>query len=274
MTGACWSWTTHPRTGPEQLADRLAAELPGVEVLHRHGKEGLGRGLPGRVRARAVARRGVRDRDGRRLLARPEPPARDDRGRRAQRPRARVALRGRRGDHQLASAAPPAEPQRLALRPPDARRQGTRPHRGLSLRTPASARDGRARDAALAGLRLQHRADLPGAAGRIQRQGDPDLLSRPRGGREQDVAADRGRGAQAGAQAAPAAHRGRRAALERRRTQPPRALALAALAAPPRHRAPGADAGRARAGPRRATPPSTALQRVREPGVELAAARA
>ena len=43
--------------GTGELAERLAEELPGVEVLHRPGKEGLGSaylaGLPARARRRA-----------------------------------------------------------------------------------------------------------------------------------------------------------------------------------------------------------------------------
>jgi dolichol-phosphate mannosyltransferase len=53
--------------GTGEVADLLAAELPAVEVLHRSGKEGLGRAY--RLRAGARRRRGAGDRHGRRLLA-------------------------------------------------------------------------------------------------------------------------------------------------------------------------------------------------------------
>ena len=62
----------------------------GVEVLHRPGKEGLGKAyLAGFAHA---LERGAElvDRHGRGLLARPRPPARADRRRRGRRPRARA----------------------------------------------------------------------------------------------------------------------------------------------------------------------------------------
>ena len=88
--------------GTGELADRLAAELGFVDVLHRPHKEGLGPAyLAGFARALADGRR-ADPRDGLRLLARPgrrPPPDRRRRGRR--RPRARLALRPRRPRREL-----------------------------------------------------------------------------------------------------------------------------------------------------------------------------
>ena len=82
--------------GTGEIADRLAAELAWLDVLHRTTKEGIGRAyLAGFARA-LESGRGARARDGLRLLARPARRAAPDRrvrGRR--RPRARLAL-GRR----------------------------------------------------------------------------------------------------------------------------------------------------------------------------------
>ena len=61
--------------GTGAIADRIAAELDGVEVLHRPRKSGLGPRLRGRLRARAARGRRPRRRDGRRPLARPRRPA-------------------------------------------------------------------------------------------------------------------------------------------------------------------------------------------------------
>ena len=41
--------------GTGALADRLAAEIPGVEVLHRQGKDGLGQAYLAGFRTRSPA---------------------------------------------------------------------------------------------------------------------------------------------------------------------------------------------------------------------------
>ena len=208
---------------------------PGVEVLHRTGKEGLGPAYLAGFEYALDARRRVvivMDAD---FSHDPQPPARDDR----RRPGAATSCSAR-------ATSPAGEITNWPRLRRVLSRSGSLYARlmlGVKVRDLTTGfrcvrrrvlETRRALDAALAGLRLQHRADLPRAAGRLQRRGDPDPLPRSRGGREQDVAADRDRGAAARAEAARAAHRGRRAALQRRRAQPPRALALAALAAAPR----------------------------------------
>ena len=102
--------------GTGLIADRLAAELAAVAVLHRRGKRGLGHAyLAGFARAvdEGAERVVVMDADFSHdpshltaLLA----------ASRVLRPRARVALRGGRDDRQLAAAAAAAEPCRLAVR--------------------------------------------------------------------------------------------------------------------------------------------------------------
>ena len=196
----------------------------------------------------------------------PAPPAGDDR----RRPATATSCSGSRyvAGGEITNwppAAPRAEPQRLALRAPDARRQGARPDHRLPLRTPARARDGRALDAALAGLRLQHRADLPRAAGRLQRRrrsrSASAIARRAR-------ARCRSRSRSRRCRLVPKLRGLRTEVVEQRsngaRAQPPRALALAALAAPPRGhpgrsgRRPGR---RARPGHRRRAAPAPSARR-------------
>ena len=81
--------------GTGELADRLAAELPYVDVLHRERKEGLGRAYIDGFRVALAAGARARARDGLRLLARPGGRAAADRGGGRRRPRARLALRRR-----------------------------------------------------------------------------------------------------------------------------------------------------------------------------------
>ena len=57
--------------GTGELADRLAAELPWVSVLHRERKEGLGPAYLAAFRRALADGRRPRPGDGRRLLARP-----------------------------------------------------------------------------------------------------------------------------------------------------------------------------------------------------------
>ena len=94
-TGSSSSTTTRP-TAPAAIADRLAAEFDAVEVLHRTVREGLGPAYLAGFAHALDGRRGVRPRDGRRLLARPRRPRAPARRRAGRRPRARLALRRRR----------------------------------------------------------------------------------------------------------------------------------------------------------------------------------
>ena len=57
--------------GTGAIADRLAAEIDEVEVLHRPRAAGARAGVPRGLRPRAARGRRARARDGRRLLARP-----------------------------------------------------------------------------------------------------------------------------------------------------------------------------------------------------------
>ena len=50
-TPTCWWSTTRSPDGTGAIADALAAADPQVHVLHRPGKDGLGRGVPGGLRA-------------------------------------------------------------------------------------------------------------------------------------------------------------------------------------------------------------------------------
>ena len=105
--------------GTGELADRLAAELDFVDVLHRAEKEGLGPAYLAGFRSRAGERRRADSRDGLRLLARPARRPSPDRSRRGRRrSRARLPLRARRARPQL-GASPPGD---LARRPPSTRR--------------------------------------------------------------------------------------------------------------------------------------------------------
>ncbi len=125
--------------GTGELADRLAAEPPFLDVLHRGRKEGLGPGLHRRVPARARRRRRARARDGLRLLARPgRRAAPDRRGRGRRRPRARLALRPGRRDPELGARAPGRLARREHLRADRAREPAPRPHGRLQVLPRAS----------------------------------------------------------------------------------------------------------------------------------------
>ncbi len=162
-TGACSWWTTPPPTAPARSPTGWPPSCPGSRCCTARARRGSGKAYLAGFALRARARRRARDRHGRRLLARPGAPARPDRRGRDQRPGAGLALRGRRQDRGLAAAAPRAQPRRLALRPDrsSASRCATSP-RGFRCVRRERARDDRALDAALPGLRLQHRAHLPG----------------------------------------------------------------------------------------------------------------
>ena len=58
--------------GTGEIADRLAAELDSVEVLHREEKDGLGRAYAAGFERALAAGAGAGDADGRRLLPRPD----------------------------------------------------------------------------------------------------------------------------------------------------------------------------------------------------------
>ena len=94
--------------GTGELADRLAAELPFVDVLHRERKEGLGRAYIDGFRIALERGAELDSGAGLRLLARPEGRAAADRGSRLGRSRARLAVRAGRPCARLGSA-PPAD---------------------------------------------------------------------------------------------------------------------------------------------------------------------
>ena len=93
--------------GTGQVADRLAAELPWVHVLHRERKEGIGRAYLAAFEHVLPEQPKLRPRDGLRLLTRPaRRPAADRSLRGRRRSRARVPLRRRRRDAQLEPPPP------------------------------------------------------------------------------------------------------------------------------------------------------------------------
>ena len=98
--------------GTGEIADRLAAELDFVSVLHRERKEGPRPRVPRRLPAGARRRRRLRPRDGLRLLARPGRRAAADRGVRGRRrPRARLPLRAGRRHGELGARRGGSSPQ-------------------------------------------------------------------------------------------------------------------------------------------------------------------
>ena len=97
--------------GTGEIADRLAAELDFVSVLHRQRKEGLGPAYLAGFRRALADGAELRARDGLRLLARSGGRAAADRGlRRRRRPRARLALRARRRHRELGDRAAASSP--------------------------------------------------------------------------------------------------------------------------------------------------------------------
>ena len=97
--------------GTGEIADRLAAELDTVEVLHRAEKDGLGRAYAaGFERALAEGAELVMQMDVR-FSPRPEAHPRADRGRGRRRPGDRVTLRRRRRRDRLGPRAPAAQPR-------------------------------------------------------------------------------------------------------------------------------------------------------------------
>ena len=150
--------------GTGEIADRLAAELDRVHVLHRAEKDGLGRAYVAGFR-RALD-------EGAQLVLQMDADFSHDP---ASVPELIAAARdadlvlGSRyvaggGTVGLGPRAAPAQPRRLLVRPHRARRAGARPHRRLQVlaaRAARAARRGRARHRR---LRLPDRDDLPRAA--------------------------------------------------------------------------------------------------------------
>ena len=119
--------------GTGEIADRLAAELDAVQVLHRPEKDGLGRAYAagfGRALAEGAELVMQMDAD---FSHDPEQRPRADRGRPGRRPRARVALRGRRRGGRLGARPPAAQPRRLLVRAHRPGRAGQGPHRRLQV---------------------------------------------------------------------------------------------------------------------------------------------
>ena len=109
--------------GTGEIADRLAAELDFVSVLHRERKEGLGPAYLAGFTPRARRRRGTDPRDGLRLLPRPEGrPEVDRRVRSRSRSRARLPVRSGRRHRQLGARAAHRLLGRLVLRTAHPRR--------------------------------------------------------------------------------------------------------------------------------------------------------
>ena len=150
--------------GTGAIADRLAAELAEVEVLHRTRRDGLGPAyLAGFARA-LEAGAALRPGDGRRLLARPRRPRRacSARVRDGGRPRARLALRARRRRRRLGHRAPRRQPRRLAGTRARCSALGVRDLTGgFKCFRARGARGDRPAHRPLARLRLPGRADLP-----------------------------------------------------------------------------------------------------------------
>ena len=173
-TGACSWWTTPRPTAPARSPTGSPRELRAGRGAAPAGQGGAGPGLPRRLRARTARRRRAGDRDGRRLLPRPGAPACADRRRRGQRPGARLAVRaraagsstGRRCDGCSAACGSVYARAILGVGVRDLT-SGFRCVRREVLETiePSTLR--------CAGLRVQHRADLPSAAGRASRDEVP-----------------------------------------------------------------------------------------------------
>ncbi len=103
--------------GTGEIADALAAEHDWVQVLHRAEKNGIGPAYLAGFRHALGPRRGLRDGDGLRLLARPRRPRTAARRRaRRRRPRARLALRARWRRERLGPPATLDQRGRLDLR--------------------------------------------------------------------------------------------------------------------------------------------------------------
>ena len=155
--------------GTGELADRLAAELDYVDVLHRERKEGLGPAyLAGFRRALSGDAELVLEmdcdfshdpNDVPRLIA-------------AVADGADVVLGSRYvpggGVRNWGAAAPSHLRGRIALRPRRARRPGSRSDRRVQMLPALRPRDDRPRRDPLEGLRVPDRDDLPGAARRLR----------------------------------------------------------------------------------------------------------
>ena len=216
--------------GTGELADRLAAELGFVDVLHRAAQGGPRPGLPRRLPAGARRRRRAGARDGLRLLARPaDVPAADRGGRGGRRPRARLALRrGRRVSATGASSAALIS-RGASLYTALFLQMGVQgPDRRLQVLPPTRARDDRPRrDHAAKGYAFQIETTYRGEAGRASASSRCRSRSPTGRGQLEDEPGDRARGGLARAAAAPAPvacdrrARGHRRELRRRRAAAP-----------------------------------------------------
>ena len=136
--------------GTGRLADEIAARDPRVKVLHRAGKQGLGRAYLAGFAWALERGYDLDPRDGRRLLPRPPLPARAPRGGARRRPRARVALRPGRRHGELGPRAEARLARREPLRPVHPGRLGPRPHRRVQVLPARGARGDRPRGASSA----------------------------------------------------------------------------------------------------------------------------
>ena len=173
--------------GTGEIADRLAAELESVEVLHRAEKDGLGRAYAaGFERALAEGAELVMQMDVD-FSHDPDHVPCADRGGRERRPGARVALRRRRRGRPTgasragcSAAAAPGTPARSSASPV------ARPHRRLQVLPARAARDASTSRLPDRRLRLPGRGDLPRHPRRGARPRGADPVPRPPGRRLED----------------------------------------------------------------------------------------
>ena len=167
--------------GTGEIADRLAAELPWVQVLHRERKEGLGRAYLAAFERGAGARCRARARDRLRLLARPAAVCR------SWSPRARRAptLRSAPATCRAAARATGGCVRRLVSRGGSLYARiilgvaRARPHRWLQVLPPGRAGGDRPRRGDGERVRLPDRDDLPRPAAGLPRRGAADHVRRP-----------------------------------------------------------------------------------------------
>ena len=197
--------------GTGELADRLAAELDGVEVLHRPRKEGLGPAyLAGFRRALELGAQLVVEIDCDFSHDPADVPRLLDAAADADLVLgSRYVPGGSVADwgvvRKAISRAASLYTQVLLMPVKDA-------DRGLQVLSPDGARADRPRGDRVQGLHVPDRDDLPGPAGGLPGDRGADPLHRPRGRRLEDVALDRARGDLEGA--APAPRRAERKAVK------------------------------------------------------------
>nr|WP_284290818.1 glycosyltransferase [Angustibacter aerolatus] len=248
--------------GTGEIADRLAAADPHVQVLHRPGKQGLGAAYLagfawGLERGYDVLVE--MDADGSHQPEQAAPAPAGPGGRRRRRPG--LALGAGRPGRELAGAPQADLARRHDVRAARAGRRRPR-HDGWVPRVPgvgaACARPGRRR---LAGVLLPDRPRLAGRAARPAAGGGAHHVRRARARAEQDGRRDRARGADPG-------HRVGRAAPRRA------ACARCAVGRPTARPAARADPGRPRTPPETARAGRTArCDRLAGPGLEGEVAR-